>query len=150
MTDIASQPKTITENLSQGSRLVLHTSHCVDLVAPTGLHQSSLGSPRVNSVRPRLAQEPSKLPPTANTSPPYNVCISNGQRGSQIRCEHCNIQKCFITQDYLRKNINIGRFQTPIILVQLTYSLSYCFQSLRLVCSSSHELLILGISVRIF
>jgi hypothetical protein len=29
-------------------------------------------------------------------------------------------------------------------------SLSYCFQSLRLVCCSSHELLILGISVRIF
>jgi hypothetical protein len=29
-------------------------------------------------------------------------------------------------------------------------TLSYCFQSLRLVCSSSHELLILGISVRIF
>jgi hypothetical protein len=29
-------------------------------------------------------------------------------------------------------------------------SSSYCFQSLRLVCSSSHELLILGISVRIF
>jgi hypothetical protein len=27
---------------------------------------------------------------------------------------------------------------------------SYCFQSLRSVCSSSHELLILGISVRIF
>jgi hypothetical protein len=30
------------------------------------------------------------------------------------------------------------------------HHLSYCFQSLRLVCSSSHELLILGISVRIF
>jgi hypothetical protein len=29
-------------------------------------------------------------------------------------------------------------------------SLSYCFQSLRSVCSSSHELLILGISVRMF
>jgi hypothetical protein len=29
-------------------------------------------------------------------------------------------------------------------------SLSYCFQSLRLVCSSSHELLLLGISVWIF
>jgi hypothetical protein len=29
-------------------------------------------------------------------------------------------------------------------------SLSHCFKSLRLVCSSSHELLILGISVRIF
>jgi hypothetical protein len=31
-----------------------------------------------------------------------------------------------------------------------TLSLSCCFQSLRLVCSSYHELLILGISIRIF
>jgi hypothetical protein len=30
------------------------------------------------------------------------------------------------------------------------FPLSHCFQSLRLVCSSSHELLIRGISVRIF
>jgi hypothetical protein len=33
--------------------------------------------------------------------------------------------------------------------LSLSLSLSYCFQSLSLVCSSSHELLILGISVRI-
>jgi hypothetical protein len=51
---------------------------------------------------------------------------------------------------------NVISWQTSVISVlssiplSLSLSLSYCFQSLRLVCSSSHELLILGISVRIF
>jgi cell division septation protein DedD len=35
------------------------------------------------------------------------------------------------------------------VQVSCICDLSHCFQSLRLVCSSSHELLILGISVRI-
>jgi hypothetical protein len=42
------------------------------------------------------------------------------------------------------------RFSPSFVWLALTFSLSYCFQSLRLVYSSSHELLILGISVRIF
>jgi hypothetical protein len=41
-------------------------------------------------------------------------------------------------------------YLSPSKKTALQIPLSHCFQSLRLVCSSSHELLILGISVRIF
>jgi hypothetical protein len=41
-------------------------------------------------------------------------------------------------------------FAVRLWITTSPFSLSYCFQSLRSVCSSSHGLLILGISVRIF
>jgi hypothetical protein len=63
------------------------------------------------------------------------------------------------TQRLEEKSFASTRYRTQIIqlvvrhytdTLSLSLSLSYCFQSLILVCSSSHELLILGISVRIF
>jgi hypothetical protein len=49
-----------------------------------------------------------------------------------------------------KHSINVKTRNYVYSAESLRDSLSYCFLSLRLVCSSSHELLILGISVRIF
>jgi hypothetical protein len=52
---------------------------------------------------------------------------------------------------FVYRTVGVSESRTHISdMYTIHLSLSYCFQSLRLVCSSSHELLILGISVRIF